>query len=214
MTKLQALAARPGTPDEGAAAQKKLDRLNRRYDWTVPDMPKEYLFAGEFRPARDGNALPVINLDDMNLATWIKWAIESATGIRCLFRGSSVMAEATPDTAAKLTGIGNIIASGFSDLWQRFAGFPTVTQDDRGVFLRGLYDGMMNDCKPLGEQLPQRAQAAPTRKAKRQAVGRVAGISLHPYAVATDLGRQIRFNVPLETIAGQLEQMKPKEIAQ
>ncbi len=207
---LETLAARPGTPAEGLAASQKLKRLLARYDFAMPDVSKEGLFAGQYRPSTD--ARPVITLADLDIASWVKWAIEESTGIRCLFRGCELLAQATPRTAEKLQSIGQTIASGFTGLWGLYRTFPFVTVEDRGVFLRGLYDGMMNEQKPIGERLPNRSAVNPLRKAKRRAVGHVAGIGLHPYAVAVELGRKIRFNVPLPEIANQLEQLKPKEI--
>lgn len=211
LAKLEVLAARPGTTPEGIAAERKLARLKAKYDFTAPDVSKEGLFAGSYQTSP--NAQPIISLTDLDLASWVKWAIEEATGIRCLFRGQELLAQATPRTAEKLAGIGQTIASGFTGLWDRYRTFPTVAVEDRGLFLRGLYDGMMNQQKPTGERLPERFTVKACRKAKKRAVGHVAGIGLHPYAVAVDLGRQIRFNVPLPEITNQLEALKPKEIS-
>lgn len=54
--KLEALAARPGTPEEGEAAREKLTRLEARYDFGQVDVSKEFLFAGHFSASRNNEA--------------------------------------------------------------------------------------------------------------------------------------------------------------
>jgi hypothetical protein len=211
LKKLEALAAAPGTPDEGKAAAKKLARLKAKYDFTLPDASKEGLFAGRFAPGIHGR--PVMDFPDSTLSFWTKWALEDATGISCTFQGSQLLANATPETAEKLKGIAKTITEGFSGLWSQFQSFPgIIAAQDKEIFMRGLYDGLMNEIKPLGERLPSPAPVK-VKKAKKKALAHPAGIGLHPYAVALDLGKQIRFCVPLSDISNQLENLKPKEIA-
>jgi hypothetical protein len=207
LLKLQALAAAPGQ-----AAQKRIDRLNTKYDFECIASKVGEMFAGTF--TRSNDPRPVMRCDDLMISSHIKWAIEESTGLVCLFKGNELFAEATPSTATRLGGIGHTIAAGFTGLWDQFRTFPTVATEDRGLFLRGLYDGMMNQPKPAGEMLPRSFQKPVKTRATRKAVGYVAGVRLHPYSVAVELGKQIRFNVPLPEITQQLEQMKPKEITQ
>lgn len=207
--KLEALAKAPGTPDEGKAAAAKLARLLARVDFTLPDVSKDEIFAGSFE--RSASALPVMFCDDWQLGASIKWAIESATGCNCLFRGSELFAEVTPRTQAKLKGVAATIAEGFKALWAKFQAFPTITPLDRPIFFRGLYDGMMNETRQ--GVLPARITPKASKRGKRAARPLESGFSLHPYSVAVPLGQQIRFNVPLCNITEQLENQKPKEIA-
>lgn len=207
--KLSALAAAPGTPAEGQAAAHKLARLLERYSFGQNDVTKdkESLFAGRFCPAPEGRL--VLPLADPAIAFWVKWAIEESTQIRCAFRGADFYASASPKTCEKLAGIARTIADGFTQLWDRFRTFPAVPAEARSIFFRGLYDGMMSDAKPPGQSLPQTAGVEAPKKAKRRAVGRVAGMELHPYSIASDLGKQIRFTVPLPDICTQLESLRP-----
>ena len=208
--KLNALIAAPGTADEGKAARTKLDRLEARFDFGQVAVGREGLFAGSYQPANDSRLVATIH--DWAVANAVKWAIEQATGIKCAFYGNEIRAQATEKTAGKLAGIAATITDGFGALWQSFRQFPTVSEVDRSLFVRGLYDGMMNEIKPVGQPLPARASVKPCRRAGKRTVGHLAGIAVHPYAVALDLGRQIRFNAPLPEILDQLENMKPKEI--
>ena len=81
-----------------------------------------------------------------------------------------------------------------------------MTTSDRTLFVRGLYDGMMNDSRGIGEPLPSRTAAHVKRtKAKKGAVARPPGLASHPYTVALSLGQQIRFAAPLEEITAELE---------
>jgi hypothetical protein len=209
LPKLEFLAARPGTPDEGEAAKKKLARLLAKYDFKAPDASREELFSGGFEP--DPTARPVLSCRDWALMSAVQWAIEQSTGLRCLIRGDQLLACTTPKTAAKLEAIGRTISEGFAALWGKFSAFPAVSPADRPLFLRGMYDGMMNEQKPEGERLPARV-AVKMPRAKRNAVALPSGIGLHPYTVALDLGRQIRFNAPLPEVINQLEAMDPKRI--
>ncbi len=211
LTKLERLVEAPGTPDEGKAAAVKLARLRVKFDFGQADLAKEEIFAGTFTRAYDSR--PLATIHDMSIASAVKWAIEQATGISCCFQGAELRAHATETTAAKLSGIAATISQGFGDLWLKFRTFPTISDVDRGIFLRGLWDGMMDDKAIAGEQLPRRAAIKPCRRAGKRAVGPVSGLCIHPYSIALDLGKSIRFNVPLPEVINQLEQQKPKEIA-
>jgi hypothetical protein len=83
-----------------------------------------------------------------------------------------------------------------------------VTTSDRKLFVRGLYDGMMNDGRGIGEPLPSRVAAQVKRtKAKKGSVASPPGLASHPYTVALSLGKQIRFATPLEEITAELERV-------
>lgn len=207
--KLQALVDR-GINGEKIAAQIKLDRLVSRFDWTGPDTRTADLFAGKFQ--KSSMAVPVCQFTGDNffdVAPSVKWAIEHATGISCAFRERELLAEATPKTAQKLAGIAATITESFVSLWTKFqqAGANPM---DCGVFIMGLYDGMMNEAKP--DLLPSRAGRTIIPKAKKRAVAAPKGLSLHPYGVAVGLGQRIRFNVPLNLITEELEQAINKQI--
>ncbi len=210
--KLAELAARPGTIEEGIAATVKLKRLLARYDFSQVDVRKEYLFAGHFRSSGRDQLQRIAELPDPTLGHWVKWAVEESTRIPCTFRGIVLHADATPDTADKLRAICQTISQGFTQLWTRFASFPTINPEDKALFLRGLWDGMMQQAKPAGEALPLRA-VPKMKKAKRSALGKVSGLQLHPYAVAIELGEQIRFSAPLVEVENRLESLRPEQLA-
>lgn len=207
--KLEALVE-AGINGEKVAAKIKLERLISRFDWTAPDTRTADLFAGKFQPAQ--TALPVrqFTAETFDFAPSVKWAIEHATGIRCAFRDCQLVAEATPRTAAKLSGIAGTIAESFVALWTQFhkAG---ARPDDQGIFVMGLYDGMMNEVRPA--LLPSRtAKDARQPKAKKRALAAPAGLALHPYSVAAQLGQRIRFSVPLDLITQELNQAITKQL--
>ena len=208
--KLEALCAAPGTPEEGDAAKAKLDRLLERVDFGQADISKDELFSGSFAPAYASTTIGVVQ--DWQVASAIKWAIEQATKIQCGFDGNVITARATNGTALKLSNIVQTIDGAFVELWAKFKTFPTIQDGDKAVFIRGLYDGMMNEAKPAND-LPRRAPVK-LKRAKGRSVGFAAGLVAHPYSIAVDLGRSIRFNVPLPEVVNQLETMKPKEITQ
>jgi hypothetical protein len=200
--KLAALAER-GIDGERASATAKLARLDAKFDFTQADVSKDDIFRGQF--ARSGKAQLVRRFDDDAIANACKWAIEQATGIRCLYRdGLTLWAEATAGTVRQLDRIAATIAESFAALWARFGSAPGVHPADRPTFLIGLYDGMMQEDR-FGQALPKRPGAAVVGKAKRKAVNHAPGLNLHPYTIGRQLGASIRFAVPLPELTAQLE---------
>jgi hypothetical protein len=210
---LTALAER-GINGERANAQKKLARLQKRYDFAAPDLTETMdIFAGVFKPA--SSALRVHRFDsaDSDVANAVKWAIEQRTGIQCSFRdGVELYAEAMPDTAENLGKIAATVAQTFDELWRQYStlgGNPL----DHSVFVMGLFDGMQGESRTAGQPLPQRmARPCAIRNRKKRALNLVPGLSLHPYTTAAGLGRQIAFNVPLDKLTEELNNMAAKQL--
>lgn len=210
--KLEALALQ-GVNGERDAAKVKLERLLGRYDFSKPMLRTKDLFAGVFHRASVAVPVCAIN-DDTEIANAIKWAIEQATKVPCLYREGCLWAEATPATVEKLKGIAATVGEGFNRLWDQFARVPGVNRADRALFLRGVWDGMMQEEKPDGEPLPQRAFVPVKHRAKKRSVAHAPGLQFHPYSIAVPLGRQIRFGVSLDKITGDLADTITKQIEQ
>jgi hypothetical protein len=102
------------------------------------------------------------------------------------------MAEATASTANRLAEIAVHITHSFRALLDKFSSVGGVSLHDRGVFVMGLYDGMMNEVRNVGQRLPSRAKVTKMRKPKKGAVGQAAGLHIHPYTVALSLGSQFK----------------------
>ena len=212
LKKLQALAEQ-GIDGEKLSAQKKMARLKARLDFTAPD-PTETpdLFLGSFKRASKARWIFTFAGTDFEVANSVKWAIESATKIPCVFQDRDLLAEATPGTAHKLTDIALHIAQSFRTLIDKFSAVDGVSVTDRGVFVMGLYDGMMNEVRNVGQRLPSRPGPSKMPKGKKRAVTRATGLHIHPYTVALSLGRQIRFSAPLDQIAAELETVAQKRL--
>jgi hypothetical protein len=212
--KLQALAEQ-GVDGERISARKKIARLKRRFDLTAPD-PTETpdLFLGSFKRSTTARRIYSFGRNEFDVANSVKWAIESATKIPCVYRDSELLAEATPSTANRLTEIAAHIAHSFRALLDQLGAVDGVSLTDRGVFVLGLYDGMMGDARNIGQRLPSRAGLTKMRKRKKPAVTLSTGLHIHPYTVALSLGKQIRFSAPLEQIAAELEAVTQKCLTQ
>lgn len=212
--KLQALAER-GINGERDAARLKLERLEGRFDFSAPDPAGKELFTGDFTAASIARPVFSFTRAQSETAPCVKWAIEQATGMRCGFRGDcELVAEATERTCAKLGSIAATISEGFSSLWDQYAaagGRP----GDRSAFQSGLYDGMMNETRDDGQRLPSRdLKPQPrARGRKKAALARPPGLELHPHSLALELGKRIRFSVPLCQIAEELEQTLKGQIS-
>ena len=187
---------------------KKIDRLRAKYDFSAPAIAKDDLFRGNFQ--RAGYAVAILAAPETDIANSIKWAIESQTGIACVYQGGELAAQATPATARTLAGIAATIAESFAGLWQRFQAGGAILADRRCFFM-GLYDGMMNE--PRAGMLPARAlPKVKAAKAKRGAIAAAPALAVHPYSMAVNLGRQIRFCVPLDKITNELENALAKQL--
>lgn len=214
LTKLQALAER-GIDGEKISAQRKIARLKARFDFAGPD-PAETpdLFSGSFKRSSTARRIYSFGGHEFDVANSVKWAIESATKIPCVFRHGELLAEATPGTVKRLTEIAGHIAHSFRALLGQFGAVDGVSADDRGAFVMGLYDGMMNETRDAGQRLPGRSRVTKMRKAKKRAVTHARGLHIHPYSVALSLGKQIRFSAPLEQITAELEAVTQKHLTQ
>lgn len=210
--KLQVLAER-GIDGEKMSAQKKIARLRARFDFTMAD-PAETpdLFSGSFKRSTSARRIYSFGRHEFDVANSVKWAIESAARIPCVYRDSDLLAEVTPGTARKLTGIADHIAQSFRALIDRFSAIEGVSVTDRAAFVMGLYDGMMDDVRNAGKRLPGRFCATTRRKARQKAVPHSAGLNIHPYTVALSLGKQIRFSASLEQITAELETVTRKHL--
>ena|SRR5436189_4356359 len=215
--KLKALAER-GIDGEKISAQKKLARLKARFDFAGSD-PAETpdLFQGSFKRASKARFVYAFGRKEFDIANSVKWAIESATKISCVYRDGDLLAEATPATVNRLCKVANHIACSFRTLIEKFSAMDRAGMNDRNAFVMGLYDGMMNDARNAGQKLPSRLGRKKASKGKKPAAASAApaapGLHVHPYTVALSLGRQIRFSAPLEEITAELEALAQKRLA-
>jgi hypothetical protein len=64
-----------------------------------------------------------------------------------------------------------------------------------------------------GKALPSRpARSLAGRKAKAKALAAPRGLVTHPYSIGAALGERIRFDCPLDALAGELENAVTKQI--
>ncbi len=208
LAKLEALAER-GIDGEKESAMRKLAKLKTKFDFNVaPEKKTEDLFSGMFQAPSRGEIhfLTKFAAIDFDVANSIKWAIENATGLQSVYKnGGEIWVESGRSSVSKLEAIAKTISDGFLQLWDRFSKVDGVHQGDRSNFIRGLYDGMMNDEKAQGQPLPSRFEPAKKIRVKRKSLNRAPGIGLHPYSVALNMGKQIRFCVPAGDVIGSFE---------
>jgi hypothetical protein len=213
LTKLEALAER-GVDGEKLAAQRKIERLKAKFDFSVPDVTETCdLFHGTFKKARKATWVRSFRQSDLDVANAVKWAIEGATGICCVYRKNDLLAEAAPVTVRRLVVIAEHIATAFHQLIGEYNTVSGVSSADRSAFVMGLYDGMMNTPRERGQALPNRAQRRPRRGAKKPVASTATEVHVHPYTLAFGLGRQIRCSVPLEEIKAELGSVTQQRLA-
>jgi hypothetical protein len=214
LKKLEALAER-GVDGERISARAKIARLKSRFDFAVADPVKTIdLFFGDFKPSNTARRVYSFHANEFDLANAVKWAIESATKIPCVYRDGELLAEATSPTIKRLTEISAHIANSFRALLEKFSAVDGVKLNDRTAFVMGLYDGMMNEARSAGQRLPSPAPLKKRRKVKKCAVTDAPGLHIHPYTTALSLGKQIRFSAPLAQITAELEAVMQKHLAE
>jgi hypothetical protein len=215
LRKLQALAER-GIDGERLSAQNKIARLKARYDFGLNDRadPAETpnLFSGAFQRARKARTIYSFEPAEFDVANSVKWAIESATKIPCHFRDGELLTEATATTARRLKEIADHIACSFRALLVKFRALEGLSVSDRAAFVMGLYDGMMNEARAAGQRLPSRPLATKRKQKKREVAGS-RGLHVHPYTLAVNLGKQIRFSAPVEQITAELDAVIQKHLS-
>ena len=214
LKKLQALAEQ-GIDGEKISAQNKIARLKARFDFTMPDSAETPdLFSGLFKRSTTARRIYTFAGNELEVASSVKWAIESATGIACVHHDNDLLAEATPRTANRLREIADHIANSFRALLDKFSSIDGVSVTDRSVFVMGLYDGMMNEVRTVGQRLPNRSHVSKKTRAKKRAVTCAPSLHVHPYTVAVNLGKQILFSTPVEQITAELEAVIQKHLTQ
>jgi hypothetical protein len=210
LEKLQALAEK-GIDGERISAQDKIARLKARFNFSgVHPAQTPDLFSGNFRRARKARPIYSFKPTEFDLASSVKWAIESATKIPCLFRDGELLTEATAPTARRLREIADHIACSFRALLAKFSALDGLSMSDRAAFMMGLYDGMMNETRSAGQRLPNRIP--PKLKSKQRAALRSSTLHVHPYTLAVNLGKQIRFSAPVEQITAELDRVLQKNL--
>jgi hypothetical protein len=121
LKKLQALAEQ-GIDGEKIVAQKKLARLKARFDFAAPETGETPdLFFGSFKRSTTARRIYFFGSNEFDVANSVKWAIESATRIPCVYRNGDLLAEATPGTANKLAEIAVHIALVFAPSFTNLA---------------------------------------------------------------------------------------------
>lgn len=199
-SKLEALAER-GVNGEATAAKEKLSRLLKRYDFTAVAARQGDIFAGAFRPA--AFATPIQRIADLDIGVQVKWCLEEATKIPCLFHGDQLCAQADGETACRLTAAANVIAEAHERLWGKLSQTAGIVPGDRHAFFSGIFDAMFNITRTKG-LLPSRGPLPKPTRAKKKALAPAPGLTTHPYTLGRDLGADIRFSIPLETTTEKL----------
>jgi len=217
--KLQALAAR-GIAGEAETAQRKLARLEARYDWSAPcEQAKGDIFAGCKFAQRSTTArlLASFPAAEIDIAPYVQWAVSQAANINGALRspsfGVELWVEADASTIKRLQSIAEVIRRAFRELWASFSAQPGVPPSWRKVFLLGLYDSMMSDDRRPGQMLPPIVAPAVRKTKGKRKLALAPAVTIHPYTLALELGRSIRLSVPLESIAATLEERCAASIA-
>lgn len=190
LKKLLALAER-GIDGEKTSAQRKISRLKARFDFSAPE-PAETpdLFSGSFKCAATARPIFSFGPNEFDVANAVKWAIESATRIQCVYRDRVLLAEASSATAKKLEKVADHIGGSFRALLDKFSTVGGVSADDRSAFVMGLFDGMMNQARNAGQPLPSRPGQAKRHRGRKGATSGAAGLNVHPYTFAVGLSKQ------------------------
>lgn len=193
-------------PGEAQSARRQLARMEARYSFDVEPVGVDiFNMAGARVVAGDAKKLFAFEFGETDVAMFAKHAIEERFRLNCAIRTvdwkTSVWCDAAVDSLPALLTVASTIRGQFVRLWQRLCESADVTPGDRGAFMRGLYDGMMDEERKAGERLPARRAAMPAKVKKsrgKKAVAIRPALGVHPYELALPLGRNIRFAATVE----------------
>jgi hypothetical protein len=203
-----------GTRHERDVAAVKLAKLEARYDFrAAPDKPREDLFqmCGNISIGCE-RSVPVISilLEDEEIGSYVKWAFLHKFGVDSYWKrtkpDASMLHVNVDKTAAdSLRAVAEIIISRFKQLWTQYSERNAMRVEQRKPFYCGLYDGMMQSPRGVGEKVPM---FSGTRRKKKKGSKEVASaVETHPYEIGIVLGGMIRVNMPLRTLSSQLRIM-------
>ncbi len=208
---------------EAAAAKHKLERLLGKYDFNgksaqdAAQAATADLFEQVRVPVSRGKARLLFSFEpaESDIASFAQWAIEKSYSVKACIRSqsdwrTSIWVNANAPAMPELQKVAATIRSQFVTLWETLRKKADVEPTDRRPFMLGLYDGMMDDPRQPGQMLPQRGFAAGKRRPKAKVKARKSdraapGLATHPYTLAVELGRQIRFCATVEQTTAALE---------
>ena len=202
-----------GVEGEAESATRKLENLLEKWDFDAPNPDGDDLFtslaSGHVRMQMGDKRDLKEKYQCADMAAFIKWSLLEAYGIDGRIRqnkdGSfTLTAECAAEHLKTLNHVAKILHAAFRELMVTFLALPGASSRDSRIFLRGIYDGMMNDPKKPGELLPKRSPVK-MQLAKKKALAHAPGLAIHPYTTGMEMGARVRMSIPIEQIAGDLK---------
>jgi len=205
------MAAR-GTDHEKSIAKEKLKRLDARYNFAgEPDLKVGDIFEGWQQPTRSKQSHPVLKvkkewLDAANLVKWVfQDKFQTGSGWRSLPEGAELMLDAGKDDAARFQPFASNLHDTIIAACSEFSCGRAVRELDRAPFLKGLYDGLMDEPRTAGTMMPGFSPLPKKKQPRRKKPAKPTAPltdapTIHPYDLGRNVGNKLRINVPREQL--------------
>ncbi len=199
--------ARRGTEHEAAVAKEKLARLEARFDFLgAPAEELEDIFAAwpKPKPSHESKPLVTVPTDWQDVGNIVKWIFYDKFGIATTWkvtRGKAVVnAAAAADDLARLRPLAKTLSADIRKICTEYFGGRKTSELDRSPFLSGFYEGLMDESRATGRIVPGRSPLAKKKKKRTKFSKEPPMAALHPYDQGRELGKQMRINVPVESL--------------
>ena len=203
-----------GTTHEKAVAEEKLRRLESKYDFAAKDPSHaedaENIFSGWPPPRASAKAYTVLKVEShrMDMANLIKWIFQNKFRIssswKHLPKGAVLMLDASEADVKALKPFTKDLLTTIVAACTEFSRGNHIRELDRAPFLSGIYDGLMNEQRPVGTAMPGYSPVAKKKPARTKKTERAqpaaSGATIHPYDIGVDAGKKLRINIPREQL--------------
>jgi len=198
--------AQRGTEHERVVAKDKLARLEANYDFDAPvPQATDDVFAAWGTPSasRDDSPLITIPAKWQDVGNVVKWIFQDKFGISSSWRvegdTATIRVAAQKADVVRLRPLATSLCAGVRAICETYFSGPT-TELDRAPFLSGFYEGLLDEAPATGRIVPGRTPVAKKKKKRTKAHSAPHSAALHPYDQGRALGKQMRINVPVETL--------------
>jgi len=205
-----------GTHHEKSIAEEKLQRLDAKYDFSAAEEPPaDDIFAGWDIPAPSQNSYEVLKVKSewLDAANLIKWMFQDKFQTSSSWRsgpaGSQLMLQARQDDVKRLKEFAKNLHGTIVAACEEFASGRNIRELERAPFLKGIYDGLLDEPRPVGTMMPgfspvAKKKAARVRKPKKSEQKSGSAAAIHPYDLGREAGKKMRINIPRDQLCEEI----------
>ncbi len=205
-----------GTHHEKSIAEEKLLRLDAKYDFSPPEEElADDIFAGWDIPAPSQKSCEVLKVKSewLDVANLIKWMFQDKFQTSSSWRGSpsgsQLMLQARQEDVKRLKPFAKNLQETIVAACEVFSCGRNIRELERAPFLKGIYDGLVDEPRPVGTMMPGFSPVAKkkplrVRKLKKSEPESGSAAAIHPYDLGREAGKKIRINIPRDQLCEEI----------